>query len=979
LHYLGNIKKGLLALVGGDLQALKGFDRPTVTALELRAPGASTADAQFLRNQIRGGAIFSAFTDHERDRILDRLPMVDGLILTLSSFFRDLNYLQLLVDCLKRLVVTPPRKGVCETIQSKYTGVNQQEGQVKIQVAEDTFISKSGTDADRVDLGCRQLIALAMRYYPYMPRDPIREDAVRKATTRADQTVLRQLADLAYELGFKTPQIDTLRQHSSSRITGDDDPQFPPLHVTSGCGIEMRQRSGIPRAKAYKEDRYSLFINHLHDIQAYQDEGITSFFVRKSVYLAFFGRPDEASSSSAFDSTHTSQSQGRPQYVNNDIDDIVSSYNRRESTSELLSNQERLEQERRNQDRREQERQEEETREEERLELERREQGRLEQERLEQERLEQERLEQERLEQERLEQERLEEERRELRRIEETLEREDVQERLAQALQAQENLRQQNRRQQEQEKQEQEREEEERHRQEIRERGRREQEALVQGRTLNDPERVRKRHTQIDMESLVSGAIGNQTDVSATSQAQEQEQETAGSDIQSGRELVAADPSLNTARNLQELERQRQDQDRREEERQEQERQEQERQEQERQERQEQERQEQERLEQERLELRRIEERLEREGLQERLAQALQAQKTLDQEKQRQQQREKQEQEKQEEERRRQETREQGRREQEALLQGRTLNDLKRAKKRHTQIDMESLVSDASGNQRGVSAAGLQSGRELVVANSSSNTVQEGLEQESLEQERLERERLEQERLEREKLERLEQERLERVKLQESFAQKLREQEKIDQEKKEQMKREQEQKQQELEQEKRELERRKGERQRRERREQGRWEQEKTVESEGGLAAESTEPRPRRRQVRLYSPLLFSAGSLLQDPTPLAQTPDSVWITFKVWERGVWRTAQSLHVYSSNPSEVERIAVKYIRKREQIRAYDTDLNILTPQMCFQAAIANGSNMLLLIPEKEIDISEELEASVSQLLSESGSQMEIGIE
>ena len=48
-------------------------------------------------------------------------------------------------------------------------------------------------------------------------------------------------------------------------------------------------------------------------------------------------------------------------------------------------------------------------------------------------------------------------------------------------------------------------------------------------------------------------------------------------------------------------------------------------------------------------------------------------------------------------------------------------------------------------------------------------------------------------------------------------------------------------------------------------------------------------------------------------------------------------------------------------------------------MCFQAAIANGSNMLLLIPEKEIDINKELEASVSQLLSEPDSQMEAGVE
>ena len=654
--------------MGGDEQALKRFDRPTITALESRAPGASTADAQFLRNQ--GRAIFSAFTDHERDQILDRLPMVDGLILTLSSFFKDLNYLQLLIDCLKRLVIVPKRRSVCETIQSKYTGVNQQEGQVKIQVtedAEDTFVYKSGTDADRVDLGWRQLVALAMRYYPYMPRDPIKEDAVKKATTRADQAVLRQLADLAYQLGFESTQIHALRQHSSSRIAGDDDPQFPPLHVTSGAGIEMRQRSGIPRTQAYKEDRYSLFINPLHDTQAYQGEGITSFFVRKSVYLAFFGRPDEASiihslrippfsSGSAFDSTRvTSELRGASE--NSEADD------------RHLSNQERLEQERR-----------------------------------------------------------------ELRRIEETLEREDLQERLAQAFQAQQNLEQEKRRQQQHEKQEQERQEEERRRQGTREQGRREQEALVQGRALvqggafaqggalverralNDSERTRKRHTQIDMESL--DAIGNQRGLVIVGQAQERQhytgQEIPGSNLQSGRELVLADPS-----NLQAP----------------------------------------------------VNNRLEQEGLE----------------------------------------------------------GLERARLEQERLEQERLEQE--------------------------RLEQERLERERLEQERLERERLEQERLEQERLERLEQERLELERLErerlelERLEQERLELEKLDQEKQDQKKREQEQKKREQELEKLELDRRKGERQRRQRREQGRREQEKTIESEGGLAAESTEPRPRRRQV----------------------------------------------------------------------------------------------------------------------------------
>jgi hypothetical protein len=72
------------------------------------------------------------------------------------------------------------------------------------------------------------------------------------------------------------------------------------------------------------------------------------------------------------------------------------------------------------------------------------------------------------------------------------------------------------------------------------------------------------------------------------------------------------------------------------------------------------------------------------------------------------------------------------------------------------------------------------------------------------------------------------------------------------------------------------------------------------------------------------------------------------------------------------------MAVQYMRKKEQMRLYDTDLNILTPQMGFQAAIANKSNMLLLISEKDIDINEELEAPVSQLLSESESQVDDSI-
>jgi hypothetical protein len=51
-------------------------------------------------------------------------------------------------------------------------------------------------------------------------------------------------------------------------------------------------------------------------------------------------------------------------------------------------------------------------------------------------------------------------------------------------------------------------------------------------------------------------------------------------------------------------------------------------------------------------------------------------------------------------------------------------------------------------------------------------------------------------------------------------------------------------------------------------------------------------------------------------------------LRIKVRERGIWRTSQSLDVRPSDPSEMERVAVKYMKKK--ISIFDTKLNILIP-------------------------------------------------
>jgi hypothetical protein len=126
LNYLRRIKDVFTGLVGKD--ALGRIDIATVKALEGRAPGASTKDL----SELRGGKIFSAFSDRERDMIYERLKMVDGLVLSLFTFFRDIQYLKLCIDCLKRLVIVNKRESVCETLARTYSDKNQREGHVKI-------------------------------------------------------------------------------------------------------------------------------------------------------------------------------------------------------------------------------------------------------------------------------------------------------------------------------------------------------------------------------------------------------------------------------------------------------------------------------------------------------------------------------------------------------------------------------------------------------------------------------------------------------------------------------------------------------------------------------------------------------------------------------------------------------------------------------------------------------------------------------
>jgi len=432
---------------------MQKVDQATVKALELKAPRLSTLDAKVLRGQVLGGEIFGAFSEQERVAIWGRLQAVDGLIPSLFTFFEDVKYLEACANCVKRLVSLSPRDTVSTALEKAFCDTNQRADRAVIQVTESSFTSSPASLADRVDLGYRQLHAYAMRHYLQMPREPKGKELLARLMVNTDETVLRDFADLADRLGFGSPEITALKQCPKSTVARARSERSKPLLVTDGAGEIKKRRCGLPRVEDYVEDGEFLFVNHLHNEEEEQGEGITSFFVRKPVYFAFFGRSLPLTLDSIPRvSDRTDEDMNRSQDAH-----IPQERREQEQQRQELERQE-LERQEQEQQRQEQERQEQEQQ---RLELERLEQERLEQERLEQERLEQEqerqKQEQQRLELERLELERLEQEqeRQELERQEqeqERLEQEQEQER-----QKQEILKRLEQERQEQERQEQER------------------------------------------------------------------------------------------------------------------------------------------------------------------------------------------------------------------------------------------------------------------------------------------------------------------------------------------------------------------------------------------------------------------------------------------------------------------------------------------------------------------------------------------
>ncbi|KAI9855635.1 MAG: hypothetical protein M1813_009681 [Trichoglossum hirsutum] len=327
LHYLDHILKVWSTILGKSLELMALTNQETVEALQLRAPGKSQEDLSILQKFLDNGELFPEISQEQRRTIGNNLCKVSVLIPSIYTFFEDVKYLKPCMNIIKRLVGAPFAGTVCRTVKRNFSGVNQEEGKYLYEFSESRFNSERGGLADQKKWGYRQLCLYAMRNFPKMIAEcPRKEDGQpTPVPMEPDQIIWSEFATIAYKLGFESKEIHRLMSKNPDRELARstllrarrpsrfkyDEVMFesfldkmvqmfttaveishksvnPPL-LENRPGEVLQRRCGRAFQNAHEYDRQFLFLPVLYNPRWGEGTGITSFFVRRSVYLAFFG------------------------------------------------------------------------------------------------------------------------------------------------------------------------------------------------------------------------------------------------------------------------------------------------------------------------------------------------------------------------------------------------------------------------------------------------------------------------------------------------------------------------------------------------------------------------------------------------------------------------------------------------------------------------------------------------------------------
>lgn len=301
--------------------------------IQLRAPAVSEHDHDFITNQMQSGELFPGIKDSfKRATVMQRLLTIDYLIPSLFTLFRDIRYLEPAAELLKALIppILNPTNTLRESLRSHFLCL-ESHSTLQVQQTENSFITITGNYQDLFELALRQLWLCSLRSISVtVCNAPKRDmDPVKRTANAPNYFLWYKLVGLAQRLGFSSSQITDALQSDPlekmvkemlsklvtqqmgklsgiqmerlteiikgylSQSTGVIDEASTPCVTVPGLGEPLPQRCGIwPDVRSDSADRNHLFLSKVHaPVSEYQTGGggISSFFVKRCRYLAFFG------------------------------------------------------------------------------------------------------------------------------------------------------------------------------------------------------------------------------------------------------------------------------------------------------------------------------------------------------------------------------------------------------------------------------------------------------------------------------------------------------------------------------------------------------------------------------------------------------------------------------------------------------------------------------------------------------------------
>ncbi|KAK7924648.1 hypothetical protein PG985_006702 [Apiospora marii] len=315
INYLELIYDTWVNIMGSE-GALDYVDNDGVRELESRVPGVSCNDELHVEFMLRNETIFRTLLDgKEREQIFENLKRVKYLIPSIRTLQEDFKYIRPCAQVMKKLLVDKDLQRLSVTVQAIARNAFSMERSIDF---EGTFLHSlkklylfimqdvcqlSGLPPlrDSEDEDDYKLLPCDANSWSLLAKEARRlgfcsDEIVRWCDTDPDrETAIKALRDARppshFDYGSNFEQLVTTVVRAFEKAKKVRPPK-PDAKLTSQVGEPVARRCGRVYSNTYDQDRCCINYGNMV-CEVPKDRDITSLFVRRSVFHAFWGLPDD--------------------------------------------------------------------------------------------------------------------------------------------------------------------------------------------------------------------------------------------------------------------------------------------------------------------------------------------------------------------------------------------------------------------------------------------------------------------------------------------------------------------------------------------------------------------------------------------------------------------------------------------------------------------------------------------------------------